>query len=157
GLTMLDPAPRVVLDAELGMLTAGATVRDAQIAADIYHHTIPVLEAAEDELGGYVALPEERLFEVEYWELEQAKLRATGSPPPLTGTVALVTGGASGIGRACVQALHAAGAAVASLDLNASETGLGLVADVTDGEAVRRALSATVEALGGVDIAVLAA
>ena len=48
GLTMLDPAPRVVLDPELGMLTAGASVRDAQIAADIYHHTIPVLEAAED-------------------------------------------------------------------------------------------------------------
>jgi rhamnose utilization protein RhaD (predicted bifunctional aldolase and dehydrogenase) len=63
GLTMLDPAPRVVLDPELGMLTAGATLRDAQIAADVYHHTIPVLEAAEDELGGYVALPAESLFD----------------------------------------------------------------------------------------------
>ena len=51
GLTMLDPAPRVVLDPVLGMLAAGATPRDAQIAADVYHHTIPVLEAAEDDLG----------------------------------------------------------------------------------------------------------
>ena len=156
-LTMLDPAPRVVLDPQLGMLTAGATVRDAQIAADIYHHTIPVLEAAEDALGGYVALPEAQLFEVEYWELEQAKLVASGSPPPLTGTVALVTGAASGIGRACAEALQAAGAAVTGVDLNASAIGLGLVADVTDVDAVRHALRATVEAYGGIDIAVLAA
>src|SRR4051812_45894032 len=111
GLTMLDPAPRVVLDPQLGMLVAGASVRDAQIAADVYHHTIPVLEAAEDELGGYVALPPERLFDVEYWELEQAKLRASGEAPPLTGMVALVTGAASGIGRASADALASAGAA----------------------------------------------
>jgi rhamnose utilization protein RhaD (predicted bifunctional aldolase and dehydrogenase)/NAD(P)-dependent dehydrogenase (short-subunit alcohol dehydrogenase family) len=157
GLTMLDPAPRVVLDPELGMLTAGATHRDAQIAADVYHHTIPVLEAAEDELGGYVALPPERLFDIEYWELEQAKLRTSSARPPLTGMVAFVTGAASGIGRACADALAAAGAAVASVDLDQSETGLSLVADVTDAEAVGRALLATVEAYGGVDIAVLAA
>jgi rhamnose utilization protein RhaD (predicted bifunctional aldolase and dehydrogenase)/NAD(P)-dependent dehydrogenase (short-subunit alcohol dehydrogenase family) len=157
GLTMLDPAPRVVLDPELGMLTAGASVRDAQIAADVYHHTIPVLEAAEDELGGYVALPAERLFDVEYWELEQAKLRASGEPPPLAGMVALVTGAASGIGRASAEALAAAGAAVATVDLAPSPAGLALVADVTDRGAIDDALRATVEAYGGVDIAVLAA
>jgi len=157
GLTMLDPAPRVVLDPELGMLTAGASVRDAQIAADVYHHTIPVLEAAEDELGGYVALPAERLFDVEYWELEQAKLRASGEPPPLTGMVALVTGAASGIGRASAEALAAAGAAIATVDLAPSPAGLALVADVTDRGAIDDALRATVEAYGGVDIAVLAA
>jgi NAD(P)-dependent dehydrogenase (short-subunit alcohol dehydrogenase family) len=157
GLTMLDPAPRVVLDPELGMLTAGATHRDAQIAADVYHHTIPVLEAAEDELGGYVALPPQRLFDIEYWELEQAKLQTSGAPPPLTGMVAFVTGAASGIGCACADALAAAGAAVASVDLNPSETGLSLVADVTDAGAVSRAVRETVEAYGGVDIAVLAA
>jgi rhamnose utilization protein RhaD (predicted bifunctional aldolase and dehydrogenase)/NAD(P)-dependent dehydrogenase (short-subunit alcohol dehydrogenase family) len=157
GLTMLDPAPRVVLDEELGMLVAGASVRDAQIAADVYHHTIPVMEAAEDQLGGYVALPPERLFDVEYWELEQAKLRASGEPPPLAGTVALVTGAASGIGRACAEALAVAGVAVAGVDLRPSSTGLPVVADVTDSAAIRGALRATVEAYGGVDIAVLAA
>jgi NAD(P)-dependent dehydrogenase (short-subunit alcohol dehydrogenase family) len=123
----------------------------------VYHHTIPVLEAAEDELGGYVALPPERLFEIEYWELEQAKLRTSSAQPPLTGMVAFVTGAASGIGRACANALAAAGAAVASVDLDPSETGLSVVADVTDAEAVGRALRATVEAYGGVDVAVLAA
>jgi rhamnose utilization protein RhaD (predicted bifunctional aldolase and dehydrogenase)/NAD(P)-dependent dehydrogenase (short-subunit alcohol dehydrogenase family) len=157
GTTMLDPAPRVALDPELGMLTVGASVREAQIVADVYHHTIPVLEVAEDRLGGYVALPPGRLFEVEYWELEQAKLRTAGEPPPLRGSAALVTGAASGIGRACAQALLAAGAAVACIDLRESDAGLGLLADVTDRTAVRRALRATVEAFGGVDIAVLAA
>jgi rhamnose utilization protein RhaD (predicted bifunctional aldolase and dehydrogenase)/NAD(P)-dependent dehydrogenase (short-subunit alcohol dehydrogenase family) len=157
GMTMLDPAPRVLLDPELGMLTAGTSAREAQIVADVYHHTIPVLEVAEERLGGYVALPPERLFEVEYWELEQAKLRRAGESPPLGGTVALVTGAASGIGRACVEALEAAGAAVAGVDLREPETGLGLVADVTDPAAVRRALRATVEAFGGIDIAVLGA
>jgi len=157
GLTMLDPAPRVVLDPELGMLVAGVSVRDAQIAADVYHHTMPVLEAAEDELGGYVALPPERLFEIEYWELEQAKLRLSGETPPLTGLAAMVTGAASGIGRASAEALTAAGAAVAGVDLAPSPTGLPLVADVTDIAEVRDALHAIVEAYGGVDIAVLAA
>ena len=83
--TMLDPAPRVILDDELGMITAGSSAHEAQVVADIYHHTIPVLERAEDHLGGYVALPPERLFEIEYWELEQAKLRRAGAPPPLVG------------------------------------------------------------------------
>jgi len=157
GLTMLDPAPRVVLDPQFGMLVAGASAGDAQIAADVYHHTIPVVEAAEDELGGYVALSPDRLFDVEYWELEQAKLRASGEPPPLTGMVALVTGAASGIGRASAEALGAAGAAVATVDIAPSPAGLAFLADVTDTLAVRDALRATVEAYGGIDIAVLAA
>ena len=103
--TEIDPAPRIVLDPEIGMLTAGFTATDAQIAADIYHHTIPVLCRAEDHLGGYKALSAEELFDVEYWDLEQAKLRKTGEPPELNGTVALVTGAASGIGKACAEAV----------------------------------------------------
>lgn len=157
GTTMLDPAPRVLLDPELGMLTAGTSVQDTQIVADIYRHTIPVLELVEDRLGGYVALPPERLFEVEYWEPEQAKLQTVAASPPLRGTVAVVTGAASGIGRSCAKALLAAGAAVAGIDLREPDAGLGLVADLTDKAAVRRALRTTVEAFGGVDIAVLAA
>jgi NAD(P)-dependent dehydrogenase (short-subunit alcohol dehydrogenase family) len=157
GVTMLDPAPRVLLDPELGMLTAGTSIHDTQIVGDVYLHTIPVLELVEDRLGGYVALPPERLFEVEYWELEQAKLRTVAESPPLGGTVAVVTGAASGIGRSCAQALLSAGAAVASIDLRESDAGLGLVADLTDQVAVQRALRTTVEAFGGVDIAVLAA
>jgi rhamnose utilization protein RhaD (predicted bifunctional aldolase and dehydrogenase)/NAD(P)-dependent dehydrogenase (short-subunit alcohol dehydrogenase family) len=162
--TMLDPAPRIILDQELGLITVGTSARDAQVVADIYHHTMPVLELAEERLGGYVALPPERLFEVEYWELEQAKLRRAGEPPPLAGTVALVTGAASGIGRACAQALLARGSAVAGLDVSPDvETSFegpawrGLVADVTDEDSVGVALDRAVEAFGGVDTAVVAA
>jgi NAD(P)-dependent dehydrogenase (short-subunit alcohol dehydrogenase family) len=162
--TMLDPAPRVILDQELGMLTAGSSAHEAQVVADMYHHTIPVLERAEDHLGGYVALPPERLFEVEYWELEQAKLRRAGGPAALAGTVAFVTGAASGIGRACAEALLARGVAVAGLDLSPEvesrfdvPSWRGIVADVADADAVGAALGETVEAFGGVDIAVIAA
>ncbi|MCQ3803534.1 MAG: class II aldolase/adducin family protein [bacterium] len=76
--TMLDPAPRVVLDPQIGMLTVGNTAGTARIASDIYHHTMPTLMRSEDHLDGYQALPEGDLFEVEYWELEQAKLKRKG-------------------------------------------------------------------------------
>jgi len=161
---MLDPAPRIILDRELGMIAIGASARDAQVVADIYHHTIPVLERTEDRLGGYVTLPAESLFEFEYWELEQAKLRSAGEPPPLAGTVALVTGAASGIGRACAGALLARGSAVTGLDLSPAVEATfqgpawnGLVCDVTDEAAVAAALKSAVESFGGIDIAVIAA
>jgi rhamnose utilization protein RhaD (predicted bifunctional aldolase and dehydrogenase)/NAD(P)-dependent dehydrogenase (short-subunit alcohol dehydrogenase family) len=162
-LAPVDPAPRVVLDAELGMLTAGARARDADVAADIYRHTIRIIEAAE-AMGGYRALPEADLFDVEYWELEQAKLRRAGSPPLFRGEVALVTGAASGIGRACAAALRERGAAVVGLDIDPAVVGLfegpdwvGQTVDVTDLAAVGGALSQTVERFGGLDILVIAA
>lgn len=163
-LTMLDPAPRVILDTELGLLTAGKTANDVGIGEDIYRHTMQVLTAAEDHLGGYVALDQGEIFDVEYWDLEQAKLALAGSPPPLAGQVALVTGSASGIGRACATALLAQGAAVIGLDLNdtAAETFdgpsfCGVSCDVTDEDAVAAAVGVGVERFGGIDIVVVAA
>jgi rhamnose utilization protein RhaD (predicted bifunctional aldolase and dehydrogenase)/NAD(P)-dependent dehydrogenase (short-subunit alcohol dehydrogenase family) len=163
-LEELDPAPRVVLDPSIGMLTVGRTVKDAQIAADIYHHTIPVLERAEDHLGGYRALPAADLFDMEYWALEQAKLARAGRPRELAGQVAVVTGAASGIGRACAAALLERGACVVGLDrakdvVDSFDTAawVGVIADVTDPEAQRGALRAAVEHYGGVDVAVVAA
>jgi rhamnose utilization protein RhaD (predicted bifunctional aldolase and dehydrogenase)/NAD(P)-dependent dehydrogenase (short-subunit alcohol dehydrogenase family) len=163
-LTMLDPAPRIVVDPVLGLLAVGESPRAAGVAADVYHHTMPVIARAEDHLGGYQALPASDLFDVEYWDLEQAKLRRAGTAPPLTGTVALVTGAASGIGRACAAALLAQGAAVVGLDRAPGvgeafddEAWLGLRVDVTDHEAQSRAVGAAVEAFGGIDIAVLSA
>lgn len=161
-LTMLDPAPRVVLDPQLGLRTAGRRAVDCDIAADIYLHTIDVIGAAET-LGGYVALSEADLFDVEYWELEQAKLAKAGTPAALAGQVALVTGAASGIGRAAAEALAAAGAAVVGIDLAPAPAGTTrparhhAIADVTDSGAVVRAVAAAVERFGGIDIVVAAA
>jgi len=109
--TMLDPAPRVVLDPELGLCTAGRSAREAAIVRDIYEHTIDIILAGE-ALGGYRALPAKDIFDVEYWDLEQAKLKRGGKPAAFAGEVALVTGAASGIGKACVESLLARGAAV---------------------------------------------
>jgi len=162
-LQMLDPAPRVVLDPALGMLTAGPRVIDADIAADIYHHTIDVIEAA-DGLGGFVALPERDLFDVEYWELEQAKLKLAGSPPALTGEVALVTGAASGIGRACAAELLARGAAVVGIDIDPDVGDAlggaafhGVRADVTDPADLAAGMASGIERFGGIDLLVAAA
>ncbi|MFL6263901.1 MAG: bifunctional aldolase/short-chain dehydrogenase [Thermoanaerobaculia bacterium] len=161
GQTLLDPAPRVILDPGLGLATAGRTVKDAAIAAEIYEHTMDIIERAE-RLGGFRALPARELFDVEYWDLEQAKLAKAGKPPVFAGEVGLVTGAASGIGRAAVEALLARGAAVVGLDVDPkietmlSRSGfLGLRCDVTVESEVAAALARGIAALGGLDLLVL--
>jgi NAD(P)-dependent dehydrogenase (short-subunit alcohol dehydrogenase family) len=143
------------------LCTAGRTARDAAIVRDIYAHTMDIVERAT-LLGGYRALPAKDLFDVEYWDLEQAKLRSAGKPPPLAGEVALVTGAASGIGKATVEALLARGAAVVGLDLAPAVEGLhrradfrGVVGDVASPAALERALAACALAFGGLDMLVL--
>jgi rhamnose utilization protein RhaD (predicted bifunctional aldolase and dehydrogenase)/NAD(P)-dependent dehydrogenase (short-subunit alcohol dehydrogenase family) len=158
---MLDPAPRVILDPALGVATVGRSAKEAGIVADVYAHTMDIVERAA-LLGGWRALPAAELFDVEYWDLEQAKLRAAGKPAPLAGEVALVTGAASGIGKAIVDSLLARGAAVAALDLNADVARLharpdylGLPCDVTSADQLATALDAAVRAFGGLDMLVL--
>jgi rhamnose utilization protein RhaD (predicted bifunctional aldolase and dehydrogenase)/NAD(P)-dependent dehydrogenase (short-subunit alcohol dehydrogenase family) len=160
-LTMLDPAPRIALDPELGLCALGNSVQAAAIAGELYQHTIEIITRASD-LGGYAALPEADLFAVEYWDLEQAKLKRGARPALFSGEVALVTGAASGIGKACVEALVARGAAVVALDLNPAITTqfkgpavLGLQCDVSDNTAVEQALEAASERFGGLDMLVL--
>jgi NAD(P)-dependent dehydrogenase (short-subunit alcohol dehydrogenase family) len=159
--TMLDPAPRIILDPEWGMVAAGRTAGDAQEAADIYRHTIDVI-AQSAELGGWKALPPQDIFDVEYWDLEQAKLRRTVRTTDFLGEVALVTGAASGIGCACVDALLRRGTAVVGLDVNPAITGLhrrpeflGITCDLTSEADVRAALEEAVRTFGGIDILVL--
>ena len=160
-LNMLDPAPRVILDPTFGLLTIGRTAKETRIAQDIYEHTMSIILSAE-ALGGWRALPPEDIFDVEYWDLEQAKLKKSGKAPVFTGEIGLVTGAASGIGKACAESLLARGAAVVGLDINPAITTtftrsdyLGLVCDVTDEKAIEAALNQTLQTFGGLDMLVL--
>lgn len=160
-LQALDPAPRVILDPELGLCCVGRTPQDARIVEDLYRHTIKVITDAV-ALGGYGSVPLADLFDVEYWDLEQAKLRRRGAPPPLAGEVALVTGAAAGIGRACAEELLGGGAAVVGVDVASTiekafdgPGWAGLQVDVTDREALARALEVTAERFGGLDVLVV--
>jgi rhamnose utilization protein RhaD (predicted bifunctional aldolase and dehydrogenase)/NAD(P)-dependent dehydrogenase (short-subunit alcohol dehydrogenase family) len=159
--TMLDPAPRIVLDSALGFAAAGRTARDAAIVEDLYDHTIDVILRAE-ALGGWQAVDERHIFDIEYWDLEQAKLRKAGAAPQFAGEVALVTGAASGIGKACVEAFLRRGAAVVGFDRNAEielmwtrPDFIGICCDVTDVKAVDAALCTAVKRYGGIDMLVL--
>jgi NAD(P)-dependent dehydrogenase (short-subunit alcohol dehydrogenase family) len=136
-------------------------VKDAAIAAEIYEHTMDIVERAE-RLGGFRALPARELFDVEYWDLEQAKLAKAGKPPVFAGEVGLVTGAASGIGRAAVEALLSRGAAVVGLDVDpkvgtmlSRRDFLGLRCDVTVESEVAAALARGIAAFGGLDLLVL--
>ena len=159
--TMLDVAPRMVLDAEIGFVAAGRSAKDAAIVEELYDHTIDVILRAE-ALGGWRALDQRHTFDIEYWDLEQAKLRKAGAPPAFTGEVAVVTGAASGIGKACVDAFLKRGAAVVALDRNPAIESLwkrldvlGLTVDLTDTKAVDEAFDKAVKRFGGIDMLVL--
>lgn len=160
-LTRLDPAPRVILDAEFGLCTAGRTAKEAGVAADIYRQTIDIILQAE-ALGGWRPLPRQDLFDMEYWEPQQAKLHLAEVRPPFSGEVALVTGAASGIGKACVDSLLQRGAAVVGLDISPGITSLysradfkGIVCDLTKETDVTAAIEQAVRAFGGLDILIL--
>jgi rhamnulose-1-phosphate aldolase/alcohol dehydrogenase len=167
-----DPAgPRVVIVPGLGIVTSGADARRARVARDLYHRAIAVEDAA-DALGGYSSLTEAEAFAIEYWPLERYKLAQIPPPGELSGRVALITGGASGIGRATARKLAELGAHVAVADLNADgaaevaaeitaqhgdRRSLALEMDVTDEEAVDDVFRRVVLAYGGLDILVCSA
>lgn len=160
--TMLDPAPRIVIDAAIGLGYVGRTAKDAGIVRDLYTQTIDTILRAT-ALGGWRALPEKDIFDVEYWDLEQAKLKKAGTPPVFAGEVALVTGAASGIGKACAESLLKRGAAVVGLDIHPGigtafgkrQDFLGLQCDVSSPRAISESLDAAVRAFGGIDMLVL--
>jgi NAD(P)-dependent dehydrogenase (short-subunit alcohol dehydrogenase family) len=115
-----------------------------------------------EALGGWRALDDQQIFDCEYWDLEQAKLRKSGAPPVYAGEVALVTGAASGIGKACVEAFLNRGAAVVGLELNEKIVSLfkrpdflGITCDLTNKNQINDALDNAVRQYGGIDMLVL--
>ncbi|HJL14707.1 MAG TPA: bifunctional aldolase/short-chain dehydrogenase [Sandaracinaceae bacterium LLY-WYZ-13_1] len=160
GQTMIDPAPRWAVWKDQGVAAFGPTAKAADQVADIARHTVRCVQWAE-ALGGWRPLDEASLFEMEYWELEQRKLKKKGAPPPLAGRVALVTGAATGIGRAVAEELRRRGAAVCALDVKEAvaevfdaRDALGLLCDVTDRAAVDAAVERCVTSFGGLDVVV---
>ncbi len=157
-LTCLNPAPCWAVWPGIGTLKFGNTVGELGIIDDINQHTMKSILQAE-KLGGWCALPEKDIFELEYWELEQAKLKKNRQAAALQGKIALVTGAASGIGKACVESLLAQGAVVAALDINPaietlfnSPSVIGVACDVGDSATIHAALARLVHRFGGLDI-----
>ena len=151
--TELDPMPRVVLVPGLGLFGVGNTSKDAKIAADLAETTVEVVADAE-RLGTYECIPEPDIFDIEYWSLEQAKLGAVAEKP-MARRIAVVTGGASGIGAATAAAFAKEGAEVVVLDRDVSKVkGFAIGCDVTKQDEVRAAFDRIAATYGGVDIVV---
>jgi rhamnose utilization protein RhaD (predicted bifunctional aldolase and dehydrogenase)/NAD(P)-dependent dehydrogenase (short-subunit alcohol dehydrogenase family) len=159
-LTCLDTAPRWGVWPKHGTISFGRSVKEADVVADIASHTMRAIQLGE-ALGGWKPLPEKDIFHMEYWTLQQAKLKKKESSLELQGKIALITGAASGIGRACAEALYEQGSVVVGLDINPEITGIfnqqdraGLTCDVTDDKAVQKAVEFIVRSFGGLDILV---
>jgi rhamnulose-1-phosphate aldolase/alcohol dehydrogenase len=176
GDTMMDPFPRIILIPGLGMITAGADDLAADVSNQLYQRAINVIggslalgDSASDLAAGYTSLTAEEAYNIEYWPLEQYKLSLKPPPRELAGRIAVVTGGASGIGRATALRLAQDGAHVAILDINSEgaqqvagelrrrygcRRGLAIACDVTDEAAVEAAFAEVVLAYGGLDVVV---
>jgi rhamnulose-1-phosphate aldolase/alcohol dehydrogenase len=168
---MAPAGPRVVLIPGVGIVTGGADATRARMARDLYHRAVAVEDAA-DAIGGFRSLTEAEAFAIEYWPLERYKLAQAPPPRELAGRVAVITGGASGIGRATARLLAHLGAHVVVADLNregaeavaeeiVSACGLRRAVaahvDVTDEDAVAEMIGRTVLEYGGLDILVASA
>jgi rhamnulose-1-phosphate aldolase/alcohol dehydrogenase len=158
-----DPDARIVLVQHLGLVSAGTTTKASKLSRDLYHRAIEVMAGAH-AVDEFVSLDAQESFGIEYWPLELYKLAQAPPPGELQGRVALVTGGAGGIGRAIGDAFADAGACVVAFDLDQDgaedavasygDGGLAVSGDVTSEEAVAAAFAAAVDRYGGVDILV---
>lgn len=162
---MRNPNPSVVLIPGQGMIAFGKNKQEARVTAEFYRRAIEVMKGAE-VLSKYTALPEQEAFDIEYWLLEEAKLKRMPPEHEFSRQIAIVTGGAQGIGYATAKRLVEGGACVALLDLNAEKLGeavsslpssqaIGIPCNVTDHGALESAFRQTVERFGGLDICVV--
>jgi len=157
--------PLIILVPGVGMFSYGKDKQTARVAGEFYVNAINVMRGAEG-LSTYTPIDEAEKFRIEYWALEEAKLQRMPAPKPLATRIALITGAASGIGKAIAHRLAAEGACVVVADLDAekaaaaaaeigsSDVAVGIAADVSDEAAVQAAVDAAVLAFGGLDLVV---
>ncbi|NQX05044.1 bifunctional aldolase/short-chain dehydrogenase [Rathayibacter sp. VKM Ac-2856] len=157
--------PLIVLVPGVGMFSYGANKQTARVAGEFYVNAINVMRGAE-AISTYAPIDEAEKFRIEYWSLEEAKLQRMPKPKPLASRIALVTGAASGIGKAIATRLAAEGACVvvadldlakaqaAAAELGSTDVAVGVAANVSDAAAVKAAIDATVLAFGGLDLVV---
>lgn len=165
---MRDANPVIILLPGIGMVSIAKDKATARIAAEFYVNAINVMRDA-NAINTYVGLPEQEAFDIEYWLLEEAKLQRMPKAKPMVGKVALVTGGAGGIGRAIAERLLSEGGCCALLDIDApgvdatmmdlrkrfgGDAVRGIVCDVTSEASVIAAFAKTVLEFGGVDVLV---
>jgi rhamnulose-1-phosphate aldolase/alcohol dehydrogenase len=168
GDQLRDSAPRVILLPGLGMVNTGPDALGADVSNQLYQRAIAVIEGSQS-VGEFISLTPQEAYDVEYWPLELYKLKLRPAPRELAGRIAIVTGGASGIGRATARRLAEDGAHVAIFDINlegaktvadelTQKYGMGrsiaVHCNVTDEEAVTHAFEQVVLTYGGVDVVV---
>jgi NAD(P)-dependent dehydrogenase (short-subunit alcohol dehydrogenase family)/rhamnose utilization protein RhaD (predicted bifunctional aldolase and dehydrogenase) len=154
-----DVSPRIILDPAFGLCSAGRTAGEAVANAEYFTHSMQVLQRSL-RLGSYTPISF-KTFMAEK-QIDSLMGRRSGELPPFTGEIALVTGAASGIGKACANSLLERGAVVVGLDISKtiegsfnSENFLGLVCDIGDEAAVKNAVDRTTLAFGGLDMLIL--